>query len=272
MVRRDFLRLVMAAILGSVVTLAVPAMGAVLNQAVGDPLSLGNVNRIDERTDLKGKAKGANLQIKNTGNSGALTAKADKNAVKAKATDGPVALNAKAQRNAVKIKVDDGQSPIKVNASAGTAENLSADEVDGYHAQDLLRVGTAASDDLPDGNFVFTFFGGVGHVLQVDIEAPHPGWLIATGNVDAFNGTEANTVDCLIRVNGADVIGSRMESDLDPGGSNHHQCTTHGAVEVTAGTHTVFLRLQDVKTTTKFFDGSLTVLFVPFGASGAPAG
>jgi hypothetical protein len=133
--KRVFMVGMAGVLVGALLVAMLPAVAAV----VGDPLGLGEVNSIDERTDLKGKAKGANLQIKNTGNARAVTAKADKIAVLAKATSGPVALSAKASRNAIKVKVDAGQAPIKVNASAGTATNLSADLLDGLDSSAFLR-------------------------------------------------------------------------------------------------------------------------------------
>jgi hypothetical protein len=150
-------------LVGAMMMAMLPALAA----AVGDPLTLGEVNNIDERTDLKGDAKGANLQIKNTGNAGALSVKADKNALKAKAISGPVAINATASRNAVKIKVDAGQSPLTVNAAAGTAVNFSADLLDGMDSSDLRVMAAHAGGDQLES---VTEVGGV--VRSLSLNAP----------------------------------------------------------------------------------------------------
>jgi hypothetical protein len=291
---RQFGQLLVAALLGGLVAASLPAMGAVLNQSIGDAFSLGNVNKIDERTDLKGDAKGANLQIKNTGNAGALSAKAGKNAIKAKATSGPVAVNATASRNAVKIKVDAGQSPITVNATAGTAENLSADlldgmdssaflgagaqavdsdQVDGRDADGLVRVAFERSGDLPDGDDGGTFTSGFGSVLPVTITAPTAGWLVITGAIDAFNTSANNTYSCRILLDEMVVTGSLMSSQLDGGSAvnDGEDCTTHAVEEVAAGDHDVALSLASVASTTDFLDGTLSVLFIPFDGVGTPS-
>jgi hypothetical protein len=180
-------------VVGAVLVVMLPAVAAV----VGDPLALGDVNSIDDRTDLKGKAKGANLQIKNTGNAAALSAKADRNAIKAKATSGPVAVNAKASRNAVKVKVDDGQSPIKVNPSAGTAINLSADQLDGFDSSDFLQAsGLVAIHTGGDQSEEVTAVNEV--VRSVALIAPEDGVVIVNSTANAGEEMQGDGVWCSI--------------------------------------------------------------------------
>jgi hypothetical protein len=54
--------------------------------------------------------------------------------------------------------------------------------------------------------------------------------------------------------------------------TNSENCATNGVKEVAAGTHTVYLRIFErggpSQMYADFHDGSLQVLFVPFGADG----
>jgi hypothetical protein len=255
--RKHFTSSLTGVLVGALLVAALPAIAA----SVGDPFALGEVNDLDERTDLKGEAKGANLQIKNTGNSSALAAKADRQAIVAKATDGPVAVNAKADRVAVKIKVDPGQAPIKVNATAGTATNLSADAVDGYDANQLIRAAHAELEGLaevPDGD---------GEKLSVTITAPVGGMLIATGNLDAtYNGSE-DRYNCSLTLDGIVVDGTAMTSSISGTENSEEDCTTTGAIDVAAGTYDVGLVASSVLAS--FGTAALWVIFVPFDGSGA---
>jgi len=117
-----FRHLLVGILLGVVLAATFPAIAA----SVGDPLKLGKANRLDEKTTLKGDAQGANLQVQATGNRTALLVRASK--------------------NAIRIRVEDGKAPINVNASAGKARNLDADQVDGKDAADFLGVDDTAAD------------------------------------------------------------------------------------------------------------------------------
>jgi hypothetical protein len=179
---------------GALLVAMLPALAA----QVGDPLSLGEVNKVDDRTDWRGRAQGAVVQVKNTGNSSAIAAKADKQAIVAKATDGPVAINAKADRVAVKIKVDPGQAPLKVNASAGTATNLSADLLDGMDSSAFLTpAGLLAASAHTSSNFILDSEGEK-VMLTLDIDAPDDGTVIANSTVSVDEDTEGVQVLCSI--------------------------------------------------------------------------
>ena len=227
-----------AAAVATLLTTALPAIAA----SVGDAFALGEVNIINSKTVLRGSA-GKTLQLRNTG-------------------DGfPLQLNA-----------PDGKAPLKVNNSE-LVKKFNADEVDGFDANSLIRIAGDTDPDLPNGSFAVFIGGTAGQadVLSVSITAPTAGFLAMTGSVEAQNGVAADVYLCLFRLDGTDVSGSIMKSELI-GTANINEdedCTTVGFVEVAAGTHTVDLRLSSVATTTGFNDGSMWVLFVPFDGDGA---
>jgi hypothetical protein len=262
-------------LVGMVAGLMVAAMVPALAAAVGDPLALGQVNRIDERTDWKGDANGAVVQVKNTGSSSAVAAKADRQTIVAKATSGPVALNARADRVAVKIRVDADEAPIKVNASAGTATNLSADLLDGRHADGLTRVAFSNSGNLPNGDQEpFLSAGGFGDVLVTNLTAPTAGFLVITATVDAVDTSSFVSLSCHLRVDGIGVAGTLMIGEIngDQQVNEDEDCTTHGVAEVGAGDHTISLRLDTLELSTDLGEGSLSAVFVPFDGTGSGSG
>lgn len=236
------------AVLGALIVSVLPALAA----QVGDPLALGQVNKLDERTDLKGKAKGANLQIKNTGNASALTAKADRQAIKAKATDGPVGINVKADRVGVKIRVDDGFAPIKVNKGAGTATNLSADLLDGRNGDELVRAAHADGSSGVAGFVAFTL--------------PTDGVVLFGGSAEVGFTSIAGTARCYLDVDSTPIGETEREVHVS---STHPTdiCSISGALELEAGTYQI--RMVAVHSVSGFEgDTDLWLLFVPFGAAG----
>lgn len=270
-------------LLGALLMVGFPAVAA----QVGDALALGEVNNIDDRTDLKGDAKGANLQIKNTGNASALTAKADRNAIKAKATDGPVALNARASRNAVKIKVDAGQSPVKVNAAAGTAINLSADLLDGMDSTAFLGATNQAADsDLLDGldstaflqpsGVVAAHAGGdqfevvtsVDAVLRsVSLTAPSAGVVIVNSTADASESMAGDKVRCSITT--GTIVDPAFLQRWESGGSldgEFGQLAATRGFAVTPGeafTANLVCEHDGTSGSTNIFDTAMTAIFIP---------
>jgi len=128
-VNSDHFRQTLAGVLaGALLMAALPGVAA----TVGDAFALGTLNRIDAKTTLKGDPRGAMLQVQSTGNAGAILVRAGK--------------------NALKVRVGAGESPIHVNPSAGTAKNLSADELDGMDSTAFLGATDKARDsDELDG-------------------------------------------------------------------------------------------------------------------------
>lgn len=94
----------LAVILALTAGLATSALGAV----PGDPFKLGRLNAVDAVTQLAGKSAGAMLRLDN--NSSAKNSRA------------------------LSLEVQPGKAPLSVNASAGKATNLDADNVDGQSA------------------------------------------------------------------------------------------------------------------------------------------
>ena len=142
------------AIIGALITAALPSLAA----SVGDPMRLGDTNAIDQRTILRGNASGANLIVKNTGAAPAIFLQAAK--------------------NALRVKVEAGQSPISVNASAGTATNLSADRLDGLDSSAFApsNHGHDPSTPMQAGDTAFGIFsmkaipwGADGSILNSEV-------------------------------------------------------------------------------------------------------
>ena len=97
----------LAVLIAAVLGLGTAALAAV----PGDPLKLGQRNAMDTLTILAGSANDALLSVEN-GSPGARGAPA----------------------SALALKVAPANPPLRVNAEAGTATNLSADELDGKDA------------------------------------------------------------------------------------------------------------------------------------------
>ena len=228
---------VVAALIGSLIGLAVPAIAA----AVGDPMELGVNNTVTRKTTLIRTRAGTALHVTSRG--------------------GGIPL---------KLVSRDGSPPLKVNSSAKVT-SFNADKLDGRHANGLVRVAFDASDDLPDGDDSGAFPGGLGEPLSVSITTSTAGWLVITSTIDAINGIANDAYACILRVDGDAVLGTWMNAELNgTGGTNEEEdCTTHGVQEVPAGAHTVTLRVFNVSTITDFRDGSLSAMFVPFDGTGA---
>jgi hypothetical protein len=247
-----------AAILGALVVSVLPALAA----QVGDPLRLGGVNKVDERTDLKGKAKGANLQIKNTGNARALSVKADKIPLLAKSTKGPVAISAKASRNAIKIRVDAGQAPLKVNPSAGTATNLSADLLDGMDSTAFLQPSGLVAAHV--GGFFSELVSDDEVVRSLTLRAPADGVIIAISSAFVFEQDVGADINCSITT--GLVIESGFTQKWESSGSNDGQ---YGQLSGTRGFDVTAGQEVDINLVCESFVGSvindpaLTAIFIP---------
>jgi hypothetical protein len=259
---RSDTRVFVAAMAGVVAGVLVVAMLPAVAAVVGDPLGLGEVNSIDERTDLKGAAKGANLQIKNTGNARALSAKADKIPLLAKATSGPVAISAKASRNAIKIKVGDGQAPIKVNAIAGTATNLSADLLDGLDSTAFLQPSGLRAAHSGGGQAEAVTSAEV--VRSVSLTVPAEGVVIVNSTATALDGDVGDTMNCSITT-GTDLdheFNQLWQSGGAGGGASAQLAGTRGFDVGPTRNFTVNL-VCDALGDGFILDSSLTAIFIP---------
>jgi hypothetical protein len=108
---------------------AVPAAALAATDAVpGDPLKLGQSQRItDASTVLQGSGQKADgvLQVRREGSGIGAVLKV------VNATGG-------AAQRGIDITVPAGQPPLAINADAGKASNLNADELDGRDEEDFL--------------------------------------------------------------------------------------------------------------------------------------
>jgi hypothetical protein len=255
----DLRSAIVGGFIAGLVMTALPALSA----SVGDPLQLGVVNVLDARTDLKGKAKGANVQVKNTGQGSAVVAKAKRQAIKAKATAGPVGINVKADRVGVKIRVDDGFAPIKVNAGAGTATNLSADRLDGLDSSDFVRaeglLAVHASGEQTEGLSP----GGV-VVRAVALTAPSDGTVIAMSSAVTTQSVGGDGTTCSL-TDGVDVDFTHAQGWTNGVGDRANLAGTRG-FDVSAGQHlTVNLVCRDTAGIGTVQDSAITAIFIPAG-------
>ncbi len=227
-----------ATMLGVAVMLAV-VFGAgttALAAVPGDPFKLGKLNRIDEISILAGSDSGALLRINNNGSGPALD-----------------------------LRIEEGEAPMKVDSDTRVA-NFNADKVDGYSADQLVRVASVTGDSpLRDGT--------TGTVATTRINAPASGFLVIDAGSDfsSFNGDAF--VDCFVEVDNTVAPGSERRIDLN-GVSNVNQqedCSTNTVVPVSSGNHTVELvsgELVSGADGIQYVDTALSAIFVPFGGSG----
>ncbi len=151
-------------------------------------------------------------------------------------------------------------------AASGTAIAIvaNADKVDGYHANQLIRLSRKAVE-----GDAFTG-GGSGVVLQTKIKAPKRGLLFMMASSDVFNLTNADRFQCLISVNGTDLSASFREIQLSPADNNEEMnCDTEIAWPVAAGTYTVAFETTGTDTQTVYDETTIEALYVPFNGTGA---
>jgi hypothetical protein len=109
-------------------------------------------------------------------------------------------------------------------------------------------------------------------LLTTAITAPAKGFLVIEGSVEAHNlAGELTTPTCDLLVDAAAIPSSFRF--LGHGTNNvDEDCDTQATVAVNPGNHSVVLRVDPQTGNDHFQMGDLTVLFVPFGATGsAPA-
>jgi len=158
--------------------------------------------------------------------------------------------------------VDAGQSPLSVNASAGTARNLSADEVDGRDAVELARrVAAAARDGSSFSHTAFSF-----DYLTTSITVPAMGLLVLGGQVEVERLVGGpDTVICSFVVDGEVVTSSQQWIEPEPLQNDDENCNLTATIEVAPGAHQVALHMTGVDddTKTQVGQGNLWVLWAP---------
>jgi hypothetical protein len=141
-----------------------------------------------------------------------------------------------------------------------TATAVNSDKVDNRHANELVRAAGNRMGDLPDMN---------GAVLSTSITAPSSGYLVITASMAVLLLTSADIVSCSLAVDGGTIAGTEMSASVgEVQGTMANTCTTNLTYGVNAGAHTVDLVVSGWYYAA-LGNGSISVLFVPFGATGS---
>ncbi len=228
--------------LGAVVMLAVilGVATTALAAVPGDPFRLGQVNLVNVVSRLVGEVDGPMLVVDND-------------------SPGPRAT-------ALTLQTEQNKPPIKVNAAAGTATNLSADELDGKDSNQILPLVRAQKDPSP---FLSDTVSGMSaQTNSVSITAPTDGVLMVFGNVWLYNPSDAlQSFSARIRLDGEEEAHIDA-SDVDP--ITSADLSPNVTLPVSAGQHTV--SLDAVRSggsgDWSYTSNNLSVMFVP-GERGA---
>lgn len=141
-----------------------------------------------------------------------------------------------------------------------TATAASADKVDNRHANELVRAAGNRVGDLPDQN---------GVVLSSSITAPTDGYLMITASMEVILLTSADSVSCSLGVDGGGIAGTQMSASVgEVQGTMANTCATNLTYGVSAGAHSVNLLVSGWYSAA-LGNGSMSVLFVPFGPTGS---
>ena len=216
-------------LIAAIVMMAAPAVAG-----VGDAIILGVRNFGSAETEIQGTERGPLVRFDNNHDSGF----------------------------AARFEVKPGNAPFAVN-SGKKVLRLHADKLDGFSAEQLIRVTFGASPNAPDAN---------GDAVSAEIVAPWAGWLVMSGSIDA-NGNTEDLYTCRLQVNGLTAPGTIRGSKVDDGGGEHtdndaENCSTTGVMQVGAGTHEVSLLMAD-RNTAAFLEASVWAIYVPFDGGGA---
>ena len=160
--------------------------------------------------------------------------------------------------------VDTATAVNATNATNATnADNATnAGKVDGFSANQLLRVAFGSTTNAPNSN---------GNVVPGTIIAPKAGWLILSASIDGL-GNALDLYNCSLTVDGGTVAGTIRSSVVNNAGPTHtansrENCSTTGVQQVTAGTHNFALKIT-LRQTVNFGPASGWALFVPFDGEG----
>jgi hypothetical protein len=143
-------------------------------------------------------------------------------------------------------------------AGGGTAIVANADTVDGYHANQLIRLSRSQTDDDAIVRH------GLDHVARVTtIGAPRRGFLSITASTDVNGGTASGR--CWIELGGTFFAASDRIYVPD---DNEEDCAARVAMPVGRGRHEIrFFGNPDSGTT---FDGAAqAILFAGFNGNGS---
>ncbi|HEX5579148.1 MAG TPA: hypothetical protein VFY43_05730 [Candidatus Limnocylindria bacterium] len=215
--------------------------------AAGAPLILGQSNGASGKTTTltSNQDGGAVMKIVNSGDHRALYLQAS-------------------GKTPLKLKGPANKAPMTVNSST-TVTNLSADLVDGWSANSLIRLAYATDDFVVNGDT-----SSVG-TLSTTITAPARGWITISANAYVTSESAADDARCAIEVNNSEVLGSRRWVDLNSAaGIDEVNCSTSAGFRVcSAGTYTIDAEFSSIGVDLNVNDASLTAQYSPFSGSGS---
>jgi hypothetical protein len=215
--------------------------------AAGAPLIIGQANGASGKTTTltSNKDNGPVLKLKNPGNNRGLDIE----------TEVGVPL---------KLSGPTNKAPLVVNSGINVT-NLSADKVDGWDANSLIRLGYAADDNLIDGDVASS------GRLTTTITAPARGWITINGSAYVTNeGSGIDDAHCFLEVNQDYVEGSNRWVDTAPTvGMNEVSCaTTVGFRVCSAGSYVVDMEFGNIGIDLNISSAALTAQYSPFSGSG----
>jgi hypothetical protein len=167
----------------------------------------------------------------------------------------------KGTMGAMPLRLESGAAvpPLQVTSSRKVAR-LNADLLDGRQANGLVRVAYCVDDDAPDY---------LNYQCVMTFEAPRDGYLLMSGSVDTWATTGGDLLHCEFLLDGAEVVGSIRDFDLNAANYNQESnCATDAGVAVSAGEHTAVFQLDSVGNTTRLLDVGAYIIFTPFGPEG----
>jgi len=235
-------RSALAGALIAAVLFSAPAVTA----AVGNAMKIGQVNRGNATTTLKG-ASSTTLKLVNT--------TAGEEALRLQVVSGPA------------LMVNTGDRIPKLNA----------DKLDGKHRSFFMAKSTYDSDrngvvDTTDSRttWVDCHAGdtpkGQDWRCDLTITVPHPGTFLMEGSVEVwYTGTTDDLVSCMFRLNDVSggIQGSWRSINVGTGGSQRAVCTSHARMTAqTAGTYNLSFDLTNVDADTDPGHGLAWVMFL----------
>lgn len=225
---RAFLAGLAGGILGALLLATVPMVSA----AVGEAVNLGEVNKANAITSIRGTSD-VTLRLNN------------------QQADAP----------ALDLRVTDGSAPFKVNSSAKVA-HLNADKLDGRSANGLVRVAHASTDEHTQED---------GIVTSASINAPTRGLLVINASAYVA-ADEWTAVACRLGITSGGLVDTSgwREVVLESQDNSYDRdtCITSAVVPVDSGVHSVGLEIFGL-VPAEVRAADIWALFVPFDGTGS---
>ena len=153
---------------------------------------------------------------------------------------------------------------LSENKVVDAATAVDADKVDGFSANEMMRVAFDFTDNVVNAN---------GDAVATSITIPKDGWLILSGGIEA-SGVPFDYYTCSLTVDGVTVGGTDRTSSVESPGGTHvdnseEDCSTTGVHPVTGGTTVeIAFNIRGRGTGTLFREASVWALYVPFDGQG----